>query len=107
MTVMEEVSRRIQDLRVLDGDDDVIPSIESEGYLRSFIETNKTRKPEISVSPDGNFYAQWRESSDNKFSLVFFPDGKVVYVLFKPDELSRSGTSVWDGELPIQMNDLR
>ena len=58
--------------------------------LQLFIEFLKAhpmlRRPAISVTPDRNVYASWKSASNRVFSIHFFPDGNVRFVIFRPNE---------------------
>jgi hypothetical protein len=60
------------------------------------------RCPAVSVTPDQNIYASWKSASDRVFSIHFFPDGNVRFVIFRPNEkhagqvIRLSGTATVD-----------
>jgi hypothetical protein len=60
------------------------------GSLHHFVEflrTNPTlRCPAVSATPEGNVYASWKSAPDRMFSIHFLPDGKVRFVIFKPND---------------------
>lgn len=41
--------------------------------------------PTVGVAPDGTFVAQWQAGKEDHFSIDFFPDGGVAFVVFCPD----------------------
>lgn len=91
--IAELVADRLQQLADLADVDDVAPNLESLGRLFGFIAKNRNLEyPAISITPAGNMYAQWWKSAEKKFSLEFYPDGEVYFVLFQPDE--RSGVLI-------------
>lgn len=83
----------------------------SVGSLKHFIgflsDYPTLRCPVVSATPDGNIYASWKSGSDNVFSINFFPDGKVRFVIFRsnnkhPGESIRlSGTATVDVVISI------
>jgi len=60
------------------------------GSLHNFIELLKAhpalRCPAVSVTPDRNIYASWKSGPDQVFSIHFLPDGKVRFVIFRPND---------------------
>lgn len=59
--------------------------------LRSFndfihLHTN-LNLPTISLTPDCNIYASWRDNHNRVFSIHFLPNADVRFVLFKPNEI--------------------
>lgn len=58
--------------------------------LQHFIEFLKAypmlRRPAVSITPDRNIYASWKSAADRIFSIHFFPDGNVRFVIFRPNE---------------------
>jgi len=79
--------------------------------LQHFIEFLKAhpklRCPAVSVTPDRNIYASWKSSSDHVFSIHFFPDANVRFVIFRPNEkhagevIRLSGTATVDVVMSI------
>lgn len=61
----------------------------SVGSLQHFIEfleeNHALRCPAISVTPDRNIYASWKSGPDRVFSIHFLPEGKVRFVIFRPN----------------------
>lgn len=60
------------------------------GSLHNFVELLKAhpalRCPAVSVTPDRNIYASWKSGPDRVFSIHFLPDGKVRFVIFRPND---------------------
>jgi hypothetical protein len=62
-------------------------TIKSLHYFVEFLRANRAlRCPAVSVTPDGNIYASWRSGPHRLFSIHFLPDGKVRFVIFKPND---------------------
>ncbi len=60
------------------------------GSLRNFynflqLHTN-LKCPTISLTPDNNIYASWREVRNRVFSVHFLSNGDVRFVIFKPND---------------------
>lgn len=60
------------------------------GSLRNFynflqLHTN-LKCPTISLSPEYNIYASWRDNQNRLFSVHFLPKGDVRFVIFKPND---------------------
>lgn len=67
--------------------DETRPNPNSIRRFFEFLTLHKRlRYPDLSLTPDGEIYAQWRESADRQFSLVFLPDGTIHFVLFAPNK---------------------
>lgn len=76
------------------------------GSLHNFVELLKAhpalRCPAVSVTPDRNIYASWKSGADRVFSIHFLPDGKVRFVIFRPNDkhpgqaIRLSGTATVD-----------
>jgi hypothetical protein len=78
-------------------------TVRSLQHFIEFLKTNPTlRCPSVSVTPDRNIYASWKSASDRVFSIHFFPDGSVRFVIFRPNEkhagevIRLSGTATVD-----------
>jgi hypothetical protein len=79
--------------------------------LQHFMEFLKAhpmlRCPAVSATPDRNIYASWKSASDRIFSIHFFPDGSVRFVIFRPNEkhagevIRISGTATLDVVMSI------
>ena len=59
--------------------------------LRSFndfihLHTN-LKRPIISLTPDYNIYASWRDEQNRVFSIHFLPNADVRFVMFKPNDI--------------------
>ncbi|MFQ6613374.1 MAG: hypothetical protein ACE5D1_00890 [Fidelibacterota bacterium] len=58
--------------------------------------------PVISLTPDNNIYASWRDDRNHLFSVHFLSGGKVHFVIFKPNDkhpeqkIRLSGTATVD-----------
>lgn len=86
-------------------DDSASPGI-AVGSLRNFynflrLHTN-LKCPTISLSPEYNIYASWRDDQNRVFSVHFLPNGDVRFVIFKPNDrhperkIRISGTATTD-----------
>lgn len=81
------------------------------GSLQSFIDFLTThpalRCPAVSVTPDRNIYASWKAGPERVFSIHFFPDSKVRFVIFGPNDkhpsqaIRLSGTATADVILSV------
>jgi len=65
--------------------------------LRSFndfihLHTN-LKRPIISLTPDYNIYASWRDEQNRVFSIHFLPNADVRFVMFKPN-VKRPGRKI-------------
>jgi hypothetical protein len=65
--------------------------------LRSFndfihLHTN-LKRPIISLTPDNNIYASWRDEQNRVFSIHFLPNADVRFVMFKPN-VKRPGRKI-------------
>lgn len=61
-------------------------SYDSLNHLIEFIKSKPAlSEPEITVTPDVLFRAQWTRGSDEHFAVTFYPDGQVSFVIFSPD----------------------
>ncbi|MEE9215780.1 MAG: hypothetical protein V3U54_13580 [Thermodesulfobacteriota bacterium] len=76
------------------------------GSIRDFynflqLHTN-LKCPTISLTPDDNIYASWRDEQNRLFSVHFLPNGDVYFVVFKPNDkhperkIKFSGTATID-----------
>ncbi len=72
-------------------------------YFYNFLQLHANLKcPIISLTPDNNIYASWREEQNRVFSVHFLPNGDVRFVIFKPNErhpgrqIRISGTATTD-----------
>ncbi len=76
------------------------------GSLRNFynflhLHTN-LKCPTISLTPDDDIYASWRDEKNRLFSVHFLPNGDVYFVVFKPNDkhperkIKFSGTATID-----------
>jgi len=58
--------------------------------------------PTISLTPENNIYASWKDEENRVFSVNFFPNGSVRFVIFKPNDrhpekqIRLSGTATTD-----------
>ena len=59
------------------------------GSLRSFYNFlrlhHDLKYPNISLTPDYNIYASWKNGQKRVFSVHFLPNGDVRFVIFKPN----------------------
>jgi hypothetical protein len=60
------------------------------GSLQHFVELLEAhpelRCPVVSTTPDRYIYVSWKSGKDRVFSIHFFPDGRVRFVIFHPNE---------------------
>lgn len=78
----------------------------SAGSLRSFIDFLKLHLninyPSISLTPEYNIYASWRDEQNRVFSVHFLSNGGARFVIFKPNyrhperKIRISGTTTTD-----------
>ena len=78
----------------------------SAGSLRSFIKLlqlhTNLKQPSISLTPEYNIYASWRDEQNRVFSVHFLPNGDARFVIFKPNyrhperKIRISGTTTTD-----------
>lgn len=64
------------------------PWISIDSLLRfyEFLVANpRLAYPRLSVTPNGDLYARWRENERRLFSAEFLPSGDVRFVIFKPN----------------------
>jgi len=70
-------------------------------FLQFHTHTN-LKCPIISLTPDNNIYASWKEGRNRVFSVHFLPRGDVRFVIFKPNnkhperQIRVSGTATTD-----------
>jgi hypothetical protein len=83
-------------------------TIRSLQHFIEFLEAHpRLRCPAVSVTPDRNIYASWKSASNRVFSIHFFPDGNVRFVIFRPNEkhadevIRLSGTATVDVVMSI------
>lgn len=78
----------------------------SAGSLRNFIKLLQLhanlKYPSISLTPEYNIYASWRDEQNRVFSVHFLPNGDARFVIFKPNyrhperKIRISGTTTTD-----------
>ena len=76
------------------------------GSLRNFynflLSHTDLKCPAISLTPDNDIYASWREEQNQVFTVHFLPDENVRFVIFKPNDkhperkIRLSGTATAD-----------
>lgn len=76
------------------------------GSLRNFYNFLRLhpdlKHPTVSLTPDYNIYASWRNGQKRVFSVHFLPNGEVRFVIFKPNarhperQIRISGTATVD-----------
>jgi len=55
--------------------------------FNNFLHLNTNLKcPTISLTPDYNLYASWRDEQNRVFSIHFLPNADVRFVIFKPND---------------------
>jgi hypothetical protein len=55
--------------------------------FNNFLHLNTNLKcPTISLTPDYNIYASWRDEQNRVFSIHFLPNADVRFVIFKPND---------------------
>lgn len=72
-------------------------------YFYNFLQFHTNLKcPIVSLTPDNNIYASWKEGQNRVFSVHFLPSGDVRFVIFKPNnrhperQIRISGTATTD-----------
>jgi len=56
-------------------------------YFYNFLQLHTNLKcPTISLTPEYNIYASWRDDQKRLFSVLFLPNGDVRFVIFKPND---------------------
>jgi hypothetical protein len=56
-------------------------------YFYNFLQLHTNLKcPTISLSPEYNIYASWRDGQKRVFSIHFLPNGDVRFVIFQPND---------------------
>lgn len=56
-------------------------------YFYNFLQLHTNLKcPTISLTPEYNIYASWRDEQKRAFSVHFLPNGDVRFVIFKPND---------------------
>ncbi len=78
----------------------------SYGSLQNFYNFfqlhDNLKRPAISLTPEYNIYASWRDNKKHVFSVHFLPSGDVRFVIFKPNDrhpermIRLSGTATTD-----------
>lgn len=62
-------------------------SVGSLRYFYNFLQLHTNLKcPTISLTPEYNIYASWRDDQKRVFSVHFLPNGDVRFVIFKPND---------------------
>jgi hypothetical protein len=85
---VEPIAERLETLQgltteELDGDEQL--SLRSLFFFTEFLEREPAlRIPRITLTPEGNIYASWREGR-RVFSIHFLADGRAHYVFFAPN----------------------
>jgi len=80
---LSELQKAVQEEQV-DGRGITVTSLHN---FVEFLTINQAlRYPAVSVTPDRNIYASWKSGSDRVLSLHFLPDGKVRFVVFRPND---------------------
>lgn len=83
-----------------DGSGIEIGSLDS--FYNFIILHTQLKCPTISLTPDYNIYASWREEQGRMFSVHFLSNGNVRFVIFKPNDkhperkIRLSGTATID-----------
>lgn len=80
---LSELQRAVQEEQV-DGRGITVTSLHN--FVEFLTMNPALRYPAVSVTPDRNIYASWKSGADRVFSLHFLPDGKVRFVVFRPNE---------------------
>jgi hypothetical protein len=100
--------RELQEAVQEEESDDRGITVRSLQHFIEFIKAHPTlRCPAVSVTPDRNIYASWKSTSNRVFSIHFFPDGNVRFVIFRPNEkhtgevIRLSGTATVDVVMSI------
>jgi len=59
------------------------PSVASLSNLIAFLEMHlEMRCPDVALTPDGNFRAEWHDTDDRHLAVTFLPTGDVRFVVF-------------------------
>ena len=62
-------------------------SVDSLSYFYNFLQLHTNLKcPTVSLTPEYNIYASWRDDQKRLFSVLFLPNGDVRFVIFKPND---------------------
>jgi len=56
-------------------------------FYNFFQLNNNLKCPSISLTPDYNIYATWRNEKGQLFSVLFLPSGDTRFVIFRPNDL--------------------
>ena len=93
--------QRLQELlRDVTEEDEADSSISgaSLGKFVEFIRENPNLSiPQLAVSPEGHIYARWKADRQKLFSVLFLPDGRVRFVVFKPNPKHKDVTVRFSG----------
>ena len=85
----EKLANRLVTLFKDSKEEDPYGSGISAGSIRSFINFLKLHLniqcPSISLTPEYNIYASWRDERNRVFSVHFLPSGAARFVIFKPN----------------------
>ena len=73
--ITDNVISRITELKRICYDEGDIYSEDSLKDLLSFLETNTIIKPNLVVTPAGNFRSTWKDEYYSQFSIEFFGSG--------------------------------
>ncbi|MBI5902075.1 MAG: hypothetical protein HZB84_01135 [Deltaproteobacteria bacterium] len=105
LQLLDTISRYKYDWPDSKKEDPYGPGI-SAGSLRSFIDFLKLHLninyPSISLTPEYNIYASWRDEQNRVFSVHFLSNGGARFVIFKPNyrhperKIRISGTTTTD-----------
>jgi len=107
----KKLASRLSELQEAVGEEESDGRVITVRSLQHFVEFLKAhpmlRCPAVSVTPDGNIYASWKSASDRVFSIHFFANGNVRFVIFRPNEkhagevIRLSGTATVDVVMSI------
>lgn len=84
MTPLDQILKRISDLKEIGKEEGVEISWRSKSDLLSFVnETNPSVRPLIALLDNGNLRALWSTEGGEQIGLQFRGQGEVQYVFFK------------------------
>lgn len=83
----EQIGRRLEQLEEILKDDGekAISQASLESFLAALRSYANLKLPKITLTPDNNIYAAWRDGSGRVFSAHFLPENSVRFVILRPD----------------------
>jgi hypothetical protein len=68
--------------------DEPLVSVASlRGFLRFLELEPRLRYPDITISPQGNLWAEWRAGRERHLAIEFLPAGEAKFAIFAPDPM--------------------